>query len=168
MKASLLSVRDGETNILAGLIQRDERRSNTGVPGLNEVPLISKLFGAAQDSDNRTEIVLLATPHIVRNIDLPGIGLQEFLSGTESAIGASPIQLGTPAPAPAASGAARPQPPAPAGQLQPSVPMAPAAAPPPLVAPPIVPTAPSVPPALQPSGAVPSPAKHQQQPGTGG
>lgn len=104
--STTLRVRDGETNILAGLIQRDERRSNTGVPGLNEAPLISKLFGAAQDSDSRTEIVLLVTPRIVRNIELPGVGLQEFLSGTDASTGAAPIQLGTPgarqSPAPSA------------------------------------------------------------------
>ncbi|QTN25668.1 secretin and TonB N-terminal domain-containing protein [Rhizobacter sp. AJA081-3] len=94
--STTLRVRDGETNILAGLIQRDERRSNTGIPGLNEAPLISKLFGAAQDSDSRTEIVLLVTPRIVRNIELPGVGLQEFLSGTDASTGAAPIQLGTP------------------------------------------------------------------------
>lgn len=94
--STTLRVHDGETNILAGLIQRDERRSNTGVPGLNEAPLISKLFGAAQDSDSRTEIVLLVTPRIVRNVELPGVGLQEFLSGTDAAVGAAPIQLGAP------------------------------------------------------------------------
>lgn len=92
-----LRVRDGETNILAGLIQRDERRSNTGVPGLNEIPVVSKLFGTSQDSDTRTEIVLLITPRIVRNLELPGVGLQEFLSGTDSAVGGAPIQLGQPA-----------------------------------------------------------------------
>ncbi len=97
--STTLRVHDGETNILAGLIQRDERRANTGVPGLNEVPLLSKLFGAGQDSDTRTEIVLLVTPRIVRNIELPGVGLQEFLAGTDAAVGASPIQLGTPGPA---------------------------------------------------------------------
>lgn len=94
--STTLRVRDGETNILAGLIQRDERRSNTGIPGLNEAPLISKLFGAAQDSDTRTEIVLLVTPRIVRNVELPGVGLQEFLSGTDASVGAAPIQLGNP------------------------------------------------------------------------
>lgn len=94
-----LSLHDGETNILAGLIQRDERRSNTGVPGANEIPVVSKLFGAAQDSDSRTEIVLLVTPRIVRNLDVPGVGQQEYLSGTETAIGAPPIQLNTPTPA---------------------------------------------------------------------
>lgn len=91
-----LRVRDGETNILAGLIQRDERRSNTGIPGLNEIPVVSKLFGASQDSDTRTEIVLLITPRIVRNLELPGVGLQEFLAGTDSSVGAAPIQLGQP------------------------------------------------------------------------
>lgn len=103
-----LRVRDGETNILAGLIQRDERRSNTGIPGLNEIPVVSKLFGAAEDSDSRTEIVLLITPRIVRNLDLPGVGVQEFLSGTEAATGAQPIQLGTPSGPMSPTGASRP------------------------------------------------------------
>ena len=91
-----LRVRDGETNILAGLIQRDVSHSNTGIPGLNELPIANRLFGAAEDNDTRTEIVLLITPRIVRNLDVPGIGQQEFLSGTEASTGASPIQLGTP------------------------------------------------------------------------
>ena len=91
-----LRVHDGETNVLAGLIQRDERRSNTGVPGLNEVPVVNKLFGVSHDSDSRTEIVLLITPRIVRNLEVPGVGLQEFLSGTEASVGAAPIQLGAP------------------------------------------------------------------------
>ncbi|NRF68881.1 general secretion pathway protein GspD [Aquincola sp. S2] len=99
-----LRVRDGETNVLAGLIQREERRANTGLPGLNEIPLLGKLFGMAQDSDTRTEIVLLITPRIVRNLEPPGAGLLEFLSGTESAVGAAPIQLAPlPPPRPAAA-----------------------------------------------------------------
>lgn len=93
--STTLRVRDGETHVLAGLIQRDERRSNTGIPGLNEIPIASRLFGASEDSDTRTEIVLLITPHIVRNLDTPGLGVQEFLSGTDGALGAAPIQLGT-------------------------------------------------------------------------
>jgi len=165
--ATTLRVHDGETNILAGLIQRDERRSNTGVPGLNELPVVSKLFGAALDTDNRTEIVLLVTPRIVRNIELPGVGLQEFLAGTEAATGAAPIQLGMPTTPPVAGMPGRPpanaapqglMPPAggsaqgatlappglPAGApLTSTVPVAPAAQPytptQPFVAPPLVP-----------------------------
>ena len=119
--STTLRVHDGETNILAGLIQRDERRSNTGVPGLNEVPLLSKLFGAAQDSDTRTEIVLLVTPRIVRNVELPGVGLQEFLAGTDAAVGAAPIQLGT-ATAPAGPNPGRPNVP---GSPPPAIPVMP-------------------------------------------
>jgi general secretion pathway protein D len=140
--STTLRVRDGETNILAGLIQRDERRSNTGVPGLNEVPLVSKLFGGAQDSDTRTEIVLLVTPHIVRNIELPGVGLQEFMAGTDSAIGAAPIQLGAPASSgvPVRSGAAPVAP-------------GPAAPPPPVLPPPVNRPSPTSPPGLVPAPA---------------
>lgn len=151
--STTLRVRDGETNILAGLIQRDERRSNNGVPGLNEVPLLSKLFGAAQDSDTRTEIVLLVTPHVVRNIELPGVGLQEFQAGTDAAIGASPIQLGTPV-APAGPIGGRPvvptpQPPAlaPRPPVSPPPPVQPPAqVPPAFTPPPMVPTTPGAPP----------------------
>jgi general secretion pathway protein D len=175
--STTLRVRDGETNILAGLIQRDERRSNTGVPGLNEVPLISKLFGAAQDSDSRTEIVLLITPHIVRNIDLPGVGLQEFLSGTESSVGASPIQLGTPmnvAPALAPRvPSQQPVPPAPVrpAALPPVVQPPPTspAVPPAFTAPPLVPSSPAVPPGTSPTGGTdPSGTNPQRAPGSGG
>lgn len=91
--STVLRVKDGETNVLAGLIQKEDRRSNTGIPFLNELPLLSKLFGASSDSNSKTEIVLLITPHIIRNLDLPGVGLQEFGSGTESSTGAAPIQL---------------------------------------------------------------------------
>lgn len=156
-----LRVHDGETNILAGLIQRDERRSNTGVPGLNEVPLISKLFGAAQDSDTRTEIVLLVTPHIVRNIELPGVGLQEFLAGTDAAVGASPIQLG--APAPVGGNVGRIAPPSPVTPMVPPVnrpssanPPAPGQPgvqqPPAFRPPPLVPASPGAPTSQPPAG----------------
>jgi general secretion pathway protein D len=115
-----LQVHDGETNILAGLIQRDVRHSNSGIPGLNELPLVNRLFGVAEDNDTRTEIILLITPRIVRNLDVPGVGQQEFLSGTEASMGGAPIQLGTPG----KSGAASQQPgrPAPAPQAPPARP----------------------------------------------
>jgi general secretion pathway protein D len=138
-----LRVKDGETNILAGLIQRDERRSNTGVPGLNEIPVVSKLFGAAQDSDVRTEIILLITPRVVRNLDVPGVGIQEFLSGTDSAVGASPIQLGTPTQR--TTGA--PVPPQMPQYVPPPLPAPaqPASQPPAFTPPPVVPSSPKTP-----------------------
>jgi general secretion pathway protein D len=149
--STTLRVHDGETNILAGLIQREERNSNTGIPGLNELPLVSKLFGQAQDSGTKTEIVLLVTPHIVRNVEPLGVGLQEFMAGTDTAVGAAPIQLGTPS-VPAAAN----RPGQPAG-----MPAGPAAVVPPKgtpgVTPPVIaPMAPSTPAFVQPP-VVPSP-----------
>ena len=166
--STTLRVHDGETNILAGLIQREERRANTGIPGLNELPLASKLFGAANDSDLRTEIVLLITPHIVRNLDVPGVGLQEFLSGTDGAIGASPIQLGgTPAGAATTGSTQRPGNPSglPTTPPLPAVPVyipprpasLPGAAPPPQPVSPQPPaTQPQIPPALTPPTLIPT------------
>lgn len=149
--STTLRVHDGETNVLAGLIQREDRRSNTGVPGLNEVPLISKLFGAAQDSDTRTEIVLLVTPHIVRNVELPGLGVQEFLAGTEASVGAAPIQLGAPgqANAPVRPGVALPmQAPQAVPQPQPrQLPQMQPPQPPSFTPPPLIPTKPGTVPA---------------------
>jgi general secretion pathway protein D len=154
--STTLRVHDGETNILAGLIQREDRNSNTGIPALNEIPLLSKLFGQASDSDTKTEIVLLVTPHIVRNVELPGVGMQEFMAGTDAALGAAPLQLGTPT-APAGPnhstgpttrppGPIVPPPPVPNG-TPPSTPSPqnlPTLQPPPaLTPPPVVPTTPT-------------------------
>lgn len=151
--STVLRVRDGETNVLAGLIQKEDRRSNTGIPILNELPLVSKLFGAASDSNSKTEIVLLITPHIIRNLDLPGVGLQEFTSGTESAVGAPPIQLGTASKA-SASPAKAPT------SLQPTV-----VPPRPILPPTVQPqtTAPLPPPPRLPPQAVPAPAQGTKQ-----
>jgi general secretion pathway protein D len=143
-----LRVKDGETNVLAGLIQRDERQSNVGIPGLNELPVLSKLFGSALDSDTKTEIVLLITPRIVRNLEVPGLGIQEFTAGTDAAIGATPIQLrpatgvipatSNPMSSPQSQQPRQPQQPAPP-------PVQPPAQPPAFTPPPIVPSAPSSP-----------------------
>lgn len=139
-----LRVKDGETNVLAGLIQRDERQSNVGVPGLNELPVVSKLFGSALDSDTKTEIILLITPRIVRNLEVPGLGLQEFAAGTDAAVGAAPIQLrpvvGGGSVNPGSTGSTQGQQP-----RQPQQPAQPATQPPAFTPPPIVPSAPSTP-----------------------
>jgi general secretion pathway protein D len=159
--STTLRVKDGETNILAGLIQREERNSNNGIPGLNEIPVANKLFGAAEDSDNRTEIVLLITPHIVRNLDMPGVGMLEFMSGTDSAVGARPIQLGAPAPgtegrppalAPSGTPQYGPDNPAPAKLAPTAPPLMPGSPPPPQAPPP----QPMVPPPLVPPTLIPT------------
>jgi general secretion pathway protein D len=106
--STVLRLKDGETQILAGLINDDERKAADRVPGLGELPVIGRLFSSQSDTIDKKEIVLLITPRVVRNIARPEVGVTEFLSGTESGIGAPPLRLSPvdPAKGPPAGGAA--------------------------------------------------------------
>jgi len=82
--ATTLRLKNGETQVLAGLISDEDRRAATQVPGLANLPVVGRLFGSHNDNVTRTEIVLLITPRVVRNIDRPSPRLEEFNSGTEN------------------------------------------------------------------------------------
>ena len=88
-----IRLKDGETEVLAGLIQNDEQKTAAGVPGLSEVPLLGALFGVRGDTKNKTEIVMLITPHIVRNVSLPAVASASIESGTDSQPGMPYLRL---------------------------------------------------------------------------
>src|SRR5262249_41618480 len=69
--STTLRLKDGETQVLAGLISDEDRKSVTQVPGLGSIPVLGRLFGSHQDTFNKTEIVLLVTPRVVRNLARP-------------------------------------------------------------------------------------------------
>jgi general secretion pathway protein D len=94
--ATTLRLRDGETQILAGLIQNDERNAVNKIPGLSDLPLIGRLFSNRLDNRTKTEIVLLITPRVVRNIIRPGAEAAEFASGTEASMGSGAARPGVP------------------------------------------------------------------------
>lgn len=83
-----LRLNDGETQVLAGLINDEDRRSAAGLPGLNSLPLLGRLFGVQTDTRNKTEVVLLITPRIVRNLALPDAASTRLASGTDASPGA--------------------------------------------------------------------------------
>jgi len=91
--STTLRLRDGETQVLAGLINDTESRSSAGLPFLHDAPLVGRLFGVTKDETKKTEIVLLVTPHIVRNVVQPGSSGTGVPSGTESQPGAAPMSL---------------------------------------------------------------------------
>jgi len=91
--ATVLRLRDGETQVLAGLIQDEERSTANRLPGVGDLPVVGRLFSSHLDTRGKTEIVLLITPHIVRNLARAENVKSEFYSGTESAIGAAPLTL---------------------------------------------------------------------------
>lgn len=90
-----LRLKDGETQILAGLISDEDRTSGNRVPLLGDFPVLGRLFGSQSDSRQKTEVVLSITPHLVRNIQRRDPAAESFWSGTESTLRDRPLQLRT-------------------------------------------------------------------------
>jgi general secretion pathway protein D len=85
--ATTIRLRDGETNMLAGLIRDDERKSLQGVPGLSDLPLIGRLFAYNKTETQQTDIILVITPHVVRVLELTENDLRPFRVGGDSGAG---------------------------------------------------------------------------------
>jgi general secretion pathway protein D len=81
---TVIRLRDGETNMLAGLIRDDERRSLDGIPGLIDLPIVGRLFAHNTKSTTQTDIILTLTPHIIRVLDLAEADLRPFRVGRDS------------------------------------------------------------------------------------
>lgn len=76
-----LRLQNGQTQILAGLISDEERRSVAKVPGLGDLPMLGRLFSSQRDSNNKTEIILLITPRVLRAPARPGPAQQLWVGG---------------------------------------------------------------------------------------
>jgi len=81
--STLLRLRDGETQILAGLISSQDRSASARVPGVGDLPVLGRLFSNQRDDGQRTELVLAITPRIVRNLRRPDANETELWVGTE-------------------------------------------------------------------------------------
>src|SRR6185436_11255248 len=79
-----IRLRDNETNILAGLIREEERKSLSGVAGLSDIPVLKRLFGSTETTIQQTDIVLMMTPHIIRIPDLSEEDMAPLWVGTDS------------------------------------------------------------------------------------
>ena len=87
--ATQLRLRDGETQVLAGLISDEDRKNVGKLPGLGDIPLLGRLFSNHGDSKSKTEIVLSVTPRIVRERRAPQADTSEYWSGSETQSGRS-------------------------------------------------------------------------------
>lgn len=88
-----IRLRDGETNFLAGLIRTTETNVQGGIPGLSEIPVLGRLFSRRSTDNERTDIVLTLTPHIIRRADIREEDLAPIWVGTETNVvyrGSSP------------------------------------------------------------------------------
>jgi general secretion pathway protein D len=115
---TIIRLRDGETNMLAGLIRDDERHSMDGIPGLIDLPLVGRLFAHNTKSTDQTDIILTLTPHIIRVLDLTEADLRPFRVGRDSLAPIAELPLPLEAPKP-------PEPPKPEEAVNPLLPKKP-------------------------------------------
>ncbi len=85
--STVLRLRDGETQILAGLISDADRETASKVPGLSNIPVLGRLFTSVKTDKTKQEIVLSITPHVIRHGKRPSAWSSEILYGTESSRG---------------------------------------------------------------------------------
>ncbi len=93
--STVLRLKDGETEILAGILRNDMIHSGDKIPGLGEIPGWGRLFGRNRDTHAKTELVLSITPRVVRNLPYMTPQDMEFASGTEALLRARPLMLRT-------------------------------------------------------------------------
>ncbi len=83
---STIRLKDGETNLLAGLIRNEERKSLSGIPGLSDIPVLGKIFSKELTQNIETDIVLTMTPHIIKTPNITEEDLRAIWAGTERAM----------------------------------------------------------------------------------
>jgi len=108
-----IRLREGEVNLLGGILEDQQTKSLSGIPGLAQIPIIKYLFSQTNTDHRENEIVFVLIPHIVRQPDINDINQKALEVGTASAIGLRRVSRPvTPAVQPAPNQA----PPAPQGQ----------------------------------------------------
>jgi general secretion pathway protein D len=103
-----LRLRDGESNLLAGLLREDDSKSIQGLPGAIHVPILKQLFSGNDNSTKTTDIVILLTPHIVRTHEITDADLAPIYIGSQQnlGIGGPPPLIAPPAEQPGPTGTA--------------------------------------------------------------
>jgi general secretion pathway protein D len=159
-------LRQGEVNLMGGLIQIQENKTQTGVPGLGNIPLLGRLFTSETVTKDETELVIALIPHIVRAPNITNVNMRTIGTGNATVVklnyapekaaetpqpaATTPVTQAAPQPAAAAPNVAPATAP-PAAVLQPTGPHNA----PPATAPPA--TAPLIPPAMPPGQPTPPP-----------
>jgi general secretion pathway protein D len=132
-----IRLKDGEANLLGGIMEDQQTKQLTGIPGLAQIPILKYLFGQTTQDHSENEIVFAVVPHIIRAADVNELNQRAIEIGTAttielhhaprpavapSASNAQPGQNGNPSIVPIASAPnqpARPTPAQPAGQNNP-------------------------------------------------
>lgn len=79
-----IRLREGETNVLGGLISNSETTAVSGLPGLSKIPIFGRLFSNETSQGEQTEIIILLTPHIVKMPNTSDMNLRGLMVGTQN------------------------------------------------------------------------------------
>ncbi|MEY4754061.1 MAG: hypothetical protein RJA44_1736, partial [Pseudomonadota bacterium] len=90
---TVLRLKDGETQVLAGLINNEDRNTASKVPGLGQLPLLGRLFRNDKDATVKSEIVLSITPRIIRPLVVNDMSRADVFAGSEAAIRSRPLRV---------------------------------------------------------------------------
>jgi general secretion pathway protein D len=93
MASTHLRLRDGETQVLGGLINDNDRNTAAKVPGIGQLPVLGHLFSNNAGDHAKTEIVLSITPRIVRAKGIAEDSMADAWSGTDTHISERPLRL---------------------------------------------------------------------------
>ena len=88
---TMLNVRDGETIVLGGLLQEEDRRTRVTIPWIGDIPFLGNLISSFKTQRVTTEVILTITPHLMNSVHVPGPQAQAFWSGTESVYSTFPL-----------------------------------------------------------------------------
>jgi general secretion pathway protein D len=81
-----IRIREGEVSLLGGLMQAQETRALSGIPGLMQIPILKKLFSSESVEKNESELLIALVPHIVRTPGVTDLNLKTVASGTDQVI----------------------------------------------------------------------------------
>lgn len=84
--STVLRLKDGENQVLAGLISDSDRSGTNKVPGLGDIPVVGRLFSTRSEDGQKTELMLSITPRLVRGMVRPPLARTEFDSGPETSV----------------------------------------------------------------------------------
>ncbi|MGA2963193.1 MAG: cohesin domain-containing protein [Candidatus Korobacteraceae bacterium] len=108
-----IRLREGEVNLIGGLLENSYTDSMSGLPWLSQIPILKYLFGQSQTERIQNEILFVLTPHIVRSLDVTEFNTRAVNIGTANAIQVQrtqPVAVPVSTPAQPAPGAAQPGP----------------------------------------------------------
>ncbi|MGC2297466.1 MAG: cohesin domain-containing protein [Acidobacteriaceae bacterium] len=88
-----IRLKDGEPNLLGGIVQHQTTYAISGIPGLGELPLLKYFFSTQQKEVTDDEIVFLVVPHVVRAEEIDPENVQQIDTGTTNNIELRPVDL---------------------------------------------------------------------------